>query len=340
MELKWLEDFVAVAETFSFSRAAEIRHVTQSALSRRIKQLEAWLGATLISRATMPAELTPAGRTFLPVARELIRTFYISREMLQPVAEPGLIRLAALHTLTVTFFPNWLRGLEAEMPGLRTSLIPDRGGIEANLAALTDGEADFFLTYAHHDVAFHLDRERFDFMVIGNDKVIPVSAPELRIRGQNVPGKGLLERAAVERLPVPYLSYGFSSFFGVALQRLFAARPDFLRRTVHENTISAGLKTLALTGTGLCWLPESLVENELRTGSLVPASEGDSWRLDLQIRLYRALDSSSPSIDNFWKATQVVALRGSGGGTVDPRSAVDDRDFESGAINKKNQSLT
>ncbi|MBS3650593.1 LysR family transcriptional regulator [Pseudaminobacter sp. 19-2017] len=309
MELKWLEDFVAVAETFSFSRAADTRHVTQSALSRRIKQLEAWLGATLISRATVPAELTPAGNNFLPVAREAIRTFYTSREMLQPVAEQGMIRLAALHTLTVTFFPNWLRCLEVEISGLRTSLIPDRGGIEANLTALIDGEADFFLTYAHRDVAFHLDRERFDFLTIGSDKVIPVSAPELRIRGQAVPGTGLLERAMAERLTVPYLSYGFSSFFGVALQRLFAARPSFLRRTVHENTISAGLKTLALTGSGLCWLPESLVENELRSGSLVQAARADDWTLDLQIRLYRALENSSSATDTFWRAAQAVAAR-------------------------------
>jgi len=309
VELKWLEDFAAVAETLSFSRAAEIRHVTQSALSRRIMQLEAWLGATLISRATVPAELTPAGKNFLPVAREVIRTFYTSREMLQPVAEQGMIRLAALHTLTVTFFPNWLRLLEGEISGLRTSLIPDRGGIEANLTALTDGEADFFLTYAHRDVAFHLDREHFDFLTIGNDKVVPVCAPDLRIRGQVVPGAGLLERAASERLTVPYLSYGFSSFFGVALQRLFAARPSFLRRAVHENTISAGLKTLALTGSGLCWLPESLVEKELRNGTLVLASQSDDWALDLQIRLYRALKNDSPATAAFWKAAQAIAAR-------------------------------
>lgn len=307
MELKWLEDFVAVAETFSFSRAAEARHVTQSALSRRIKQLETWLGATLINRATVPAELTPAGRSFLPTARDSIRTFYASKEMLQPVAEQGMIRLAALHTLTVTFFPSWLRVLAARIPDLRTSLIPDRGGIEANLSALTDGEADFFLTYAHPDVTFYLDRERFDFVVIGNDKVIPVCAPELRIRAQLVPGTGILDRAVTDRLPVPYLSYGFSSFFGVALQRLFATRPRFLRHTVHENTISAGLKTLALTGTGLCWLPESLVEKELRAGSLVTAAKGDDWQLDLQIRLYRALDSTTPITDIFWKAAKAIA---------------------------------
>ncbi|TPM07394.1 hypothetical protein FJ940_12115 [Mesorhizobium sp. B2-3-7] len=53
---------------------------------------------------------------------------------------------------------------------MQSSLIPDGGGIEANLSALTDGKAGFFLTYAHPDVAFYLDRERFDFR---NSRVSP-----------------------------------------------------------------------------------------------------------------------------------------------------------------------
>ncbi|HEY0185801.1 MAG TPA: LysR family transcriptional regulator [Rhodopila sp.] len=149
MELKWLEGSVTLAETSRFSRVAERRNVTQPAFSRRIKQLEAWLGATLISRATMPAELTPAGRNFLPVVQEAIRTFHAARKTLRPAAEAGMVRFAALHTLTVTFFPDWLRRLGEDMPDLRTSPIPDRGGNKANLAALTDDEADYFLTYVH-----------------------------------------------------------------------------------------------------------------------------------------------------------------------------------------------
>ncbi|MBL9048416.1 MAG: LysR family transcriptional regulator, partial [Tabrizicola sp.] len=45
MDLNWLEDFLALAESRSFSRAAEVRGVTQSAFSRRIRALEDWLGA-------------------------------------------------------------------------------------------------------------------------------------------------------------------------------------------------------------------------------------------------------------------------------------------------------
>ena len=46
METKWLEDFVSLAETHSFSRSAQLRHVTQPAFSRRIQALEAWAGFT------------------------------------------------------------------------------------------------------------------------------------------------------------------------------------------------------------------------------------------------------------------------------------------------------
>jgi LysR family transcriptional regulator, hypochlorite-specific transcription factor HypT len=307
MELKWLEDFVTLAETSSFSRAAEARHVTQPALSRRIKQLETWLGATLINRATYPAELTASGRQFLPVAQDSIRTFYGAREALRPAAEAGMARFAALHTLTVTFFPRWLRALSAKSPGLRTSLIPDRGGIEANLAALVEGETDFFLTYAHPQVAFYLDREHFDFLTIGGDKLIPVAAPEVTALG-GMCGAGLLDRALAEGFAAPFLSYGPSSFFGVALGRLFATRPRFSRLTMHENTISAGLKTLAMTGAGLCWLPESLIEAELASGALAPATVSEEWTLDLEIRLYRHLRPGSRLIEILWRAAQELSV--------------------------------
>jgi hypothetical protein len=44
METKWLEDFVSLAETRSFSQSAQLRYVTQPAFSQRIQSLEAWAG--------------------------------------------------------------------------------------------------------------------------------------------------------------------------------------------------------------------------------------------------------------------------------------------------------
>lgn len=306
MELKWLEDFVALAETSSFSRAAELRNVTQPAFSRRIKQLEAWLGTTLISRATIPTELTPAGRSFLPVAQETIHTFYIMRETLRPPGEEGFVRIAALHTLTVTFFPTWLERIEAVAGPLGTSLIPDRGGIEANVEAMVTEEADLFLTYAHPEVPFHLVHDKFEYLTIGRDRLIPVAAPEIRVLDMVYPGKDVLDRAVSGDFVVPCLSYGYSSFFGVALGRLMTRRPPFRHKTVHENTISAGLKTVAMNGFGMCWLPESLICEELSDGRLVTASATDDWLLDLEIRLYRHTASRLKPAEKMWRAAEQI----------------------------------
>lgn len=311
MEIKWLEDFATLADTSSFSRAAEIRGVTQPAFSRRIKQLETWIGATLIDRATLPAELTPAGHRFLPVAQDAIRTFHSVREALAPPAEQGLIRFAALHTLTVTFFPAWLRTLQQDSHPFRTSFLADRGGIEANLAALTDGEADFFLTYGHPEVPFHLDQGRFACLTIGADRLIPVAAPELHPGTSGAPAAGILDKPETAGHTLPYLGYRYSSFFGVALGRLFAKRSPFRRRTVHESTISASLKELALTGAGICWLPESLVAAELAGGRLVACSDDRNWAFDLEIRLYRSSKMASTAmVEALWQASRALAANG------------------------------
>ena len=83
METKWLEDFVSLAETCSFSRSAHLRHVTQSAFSRRIQSLEAWAGADLIDRSAYPTRLTAAGQTLYVQAIEILQTVQSARSSLR-----------------------------------------------------------------------------------------------------------------------------------------------------------------------------------------------------------------------------------------------------------------
>src|ERR1700733_3333174 len=80
MELIWFEDYLALAETLNFSRAAEARHMTQPAFSRRIRALEEWVGAPLFDRAGQPVALTAAGRRFRPAADDLLRRLLRARE--------------------------------------------------------------------------------------------------------------------------------------------------------------------------------------------------------------------------------------------------------------------
>ena len=71
MNLSWLDDFLALAASGNFSRAADERHMTQPAFSRRIRALEEWLGAELFDRSSQPAKLTPAGEWFRTAAHDL-----------------------------------------------------------------------------------------------------------------------------------------------------------------------------------------------------------------------------------------------------------------------------
>ena len=83
METKWLEDFVSLAETRSFSRSAQLRHVTQPAFSRRIQALEAWAGIDLVDRSSYPTRLTPAGETLHAQALEMLDSLQATRNMMR-----------------------------------------------------------------------------------------------------------------------------------------------------------------------------------------------------------------------------------------------------------------
>lgn len=71
MDIRLVEDFLDLCKTGNFSETAENRFVTQPTLSRRIKQLEDWLGATLILRQIRPVQLTEEGSAFFPIAQEM-----------------------------------------------------------------------------------------------------------------------------------------------------------------------------------------------------------------------------------------------------------------------------
>ena len=73
MELRHLRYFIVLAEEMSFTRGAERLHIAQPALSIQIKNLEAEIGAILISREGRKIQLTAAGEVFLQQAREMLR---------------------------------------------------------------------------------------------------------------------------------------------------------------------------------------------------------------------------------------------------------------------------
>ncbi len=286
MELKWLEDFLSLAETRSFSRSAEERRVTQPAFSRRIRSLEVWLGTVLLDRSTYPIALTPEGRHFRETAEEVVRTLYLARaEFREADARPTMptIAITALHTLCLTFLPRWLTQLRERVGPVASRVLPDNFHI--CVQALVEGGYDFLLTFHHPSVPNPLDPERFPHRVIGHDSLAAVASPTVMARTR-------------ERLPL--LQYSRGSFLGLlaaVAQSQDGAPTTFLAHT-NENSMAEALKFMAIEGHGVAWLPRGLVAAEIDSGALAVVAP----ELPMDIRLYRSAERSRPFLERVWAA--------------------------------------
>ncbi|WP_067481198.1 LysR family transcriptional regulator [Actinomadura hibisca] len=124
MELQQMRYVVAVAETGSFTRAAERCLVVQSALSHQIAKLERELGARLFDRTSRRVRLTPAGSAFLPAARQALDA--AERARAEVSAATGEIRgrlaIGAIPTLAAVDLPTVLKEYHQSHPHVRISL--------------------------------------------------------------------------------------------------------------------------------------------------------------------------------------------------------------------------
>jgi DNA-binding transcriptional LysR family regulator len=141
-----IQAFVVVAEAGGFGKAANRLHVTQTALSRRVKKLEDYLGARLIDRTTRSIELTPVGREFLPHAARLVTdtTLAVGRVKDQSRLGQGNIIMASIPTMAHHALPAVIRKYTQRYPNNRIRII-ESGAFEVNRTVIHEN-AEFGLT--------------------------------------------------------------------------------------------------------------------------------------------------------------------------------------------------
>lgn len=127
MELHQLRYFCAVAETGSFSRAAEQTHVSQPSLSQQILKLEDELGARLFDRLGRSVRLTDVGKTFLPRARAVLRELEAARgdvvERKDSVS--GTMCVGVIPTVAPYFLPPHLTFFTRQFPQAHLSVVEE-----------------------------------------------------------------------------------------------------------------------------------------------------------------------------------------------------------------------
>ncbi|WP_063733315.1 LysR family transcriptional regulator [Streptomyces sp. RTd22] len=127
MDLQQMRYVLAVAETASFTRAAERCHIVQSALSHQVARLEKELGARLFERTSRRVRLTTAGEAFLPAARQALEA--AERARAEVAAATGEIRgklaVGSIPTVAAVDLPAALRDYRLRYPQVRISLRVD-----------------------------------------------------------------------------------------------------------------------------------------------------------------------------------------------------------------------
>jgi DNA-binding transcriptional LysR family regulator len=306
LEFIWLEDYLALASTGNFTRAAEDRHSSQPAFSRRIRALEEWIGAPLVDRSTQPARLTEVGEWFRSVAEDLVaRAARLPGEAKQVLeASSGTLRIASTHALSFTFLPRWLRSLEAVLTLGPVALTSD---VLAHCEGqMKEGKVHFVLAHAHAKTNGSLDRDPYVSATIGNDQLVPVSKPT----ADGQPLHRLDKKAASEMVPV--LAYTEQSGMGRVIRAVLGRKLEAIPcQVVFTAHLASVLRSMALDGRGIAWLPRTLVDDDLLAGRLVAAADAD-WSVDLEIRLYRQREDVGSVAEAFWAAAVTPRAGGQG----------------------------
>lgn len=301
LDLEWLEDFLALAESGNFSRAAQARAIAQPAFSRHIRALEEWVGVDLVDRSAHPATLTAAGKRFQPLLQEVLAALEAARIKARAAHDQAAASLsfAATHVLSLTFFPRWLASVEAQLATGPIQTVSDSSQACEDL--MLQRRVQFVLCHGHAGAPGRLDEAQYPVRRLSEDLLVPVAAPDAAgaplhaLGGARAPAVlAYSEASGLGRIMRALQDSEFGRDFASSLPVVF---------TAHHAAL---LRTMALEGRGLAWLPMSLVADDLGRGALVDAGAG-GWRVPVEIRLYRQLAQMAPVAEALWQLVSAPA---------------------------------
>ncbi|WP_404367525.1 LysR family transcriptional regulator [Marinobacter sp.] len=296
MEVRWLEDFIALARTQHFSRAAELQHVSQPTFSRRIRLLEDAMGTILINRQTLPLSLTPAGRVFLDMCERITRDVRDTRDRIAALEADAAMRISvgATEGLFSHFYSQWVAGAGLT-ERLQLNLNATNWVGEDFLDGLDNGECDLVLCYWHEHLPWRnrLDPARYQWLDLAGETLVPLSI------GQDG-GQPRFELPGSPDQPIPLIAYHPRGFLASAIAaHLERVRPQAYLAPLNENTQSSSVKALVKQGFGMGWLPGRMSEKSEQFGHLVRAGDG-RWDVAVNIRLIRLRTPRSNDISDLW----------------------------------------
>jgi DNA-binding transcriptional LysR family regulator len=255
MNLHHLKVFLAVAEAGSISAGAQRLHISQPAVTREIRELEANFGLQLFERQPRGVQLTEGGERLQHYARRIFALELAAERELKDFAqlETGELHLGASATLGAYMLPPLLRRFRQQHPRLFINLDV------SNTGQVTQQLDDGLISLGFVEGQFAQDQ--YEHRLLARDALLPVVAPHhplaaaKRLRASDLhdyplymrePGSGA--RHSIEQA---YQAHGLEAQAQMAIGSTEA------------------LKRLLVDGQGIAWLSQRIVEQELASASLV-----------------------------------------------------------------------
>jgi LysR family transcriptional regulator, transcriptional activator of the cysJI operon len=266
MQIETFKIFRDLVETASFSRAAELNAITQSAVSQQIRALERKFRVALIERGKRNFSVTQEGRAFLEASKEILRAYdSLSDRMAElRVSISGHLRIATVYSIGLHELPRNLKQFRTSYPGVEATVEYLRSAQVYQRVA--EGEADIGL------VAYPARHRGVSVETCWKDKLVLICPPDHRLaKRRNVPISAL----EGER----FISFSFDQPTRRAIDRVFKAHRIAIRRANEFDNIETVKRSVEIEE-GISIVPLTTVEEERKAGRLntVEIESVDMWR--------------------------------------------------------------
>jgi len=287
METRYLKTLVVAVESGSFSRAAESLHITQSAVSQRVKFLEEQYGHQLLDRSGQSLVTTEVGRMVLEKARSVLEKENELLEGLQCFDGAKRLSFCCTPTFGTAYLPEVLNAFMLE----HTDLADLKFIFHQPEAALRGLEKrDYDLAVIEH--CDSLDLSPFNTRALPQDELVVISAPEL----------GFDTHVEVEQL-LPFRLYARKD--GCSSKQLLHENlaaleldPDAFKGVVVSDDLRLTIQTVQ-AGSGISFLSRSLVRAALAAGELVASHVHGFNHFRCRTVVQGQGSKSSPVVDRF-----------------------------------------
>jgi len=287
MDSAGLTAFVRVAETGSFSLAADQLFLTQSAISKRVAQLEIQLDCRLFDRIGRQVSLTEAGRTLLPQALQILHALEDAARSLQNLSGSvsGRLSLAASHHISLHRLPPVLRAYARTFPQVELDLRFDESEVAYDSVLKGDLELALITLAPEADPRIHSETlwvDSLQYVVANDHPLAQLDTPDL----------GALNR-------YPALLPGPSTFTHQLVREQLARQGLELNLGMSTNYLDT-IRMMVRIGLGWSLLPETMIDGDL---SRLPISNDPIHRpLGLIYHRDRTLTNAARELVNMLRA--------------------------------------